>query len=258
MGSYSLSTTVCAWPAMLDVVISASDQRLHPPWRSTWPSEADISIATCSIADRTDDRCCNGNALSPVQTTRRLPDALAARREQLESHDYDQQANFLFTFQQSAIFISEVKKCDSFFACGVAVSAFGFCRSNLAEDSDNVESNDSLHGDLQTLRLHNAQQTLCSRAVSEHNQQYLDENGQQADFYNKRNDYFTARPDPYEYLFGGALEAECGFAVNVCVLCAKQLVCKSSVVDCLHALFDGEVTRRPVSWTTRQRRCSCA
>merc|ERR1712072_335914 len=188
MGSYSLSTTVCAWPAMLDVVISASDQRLHPPWRATWPSEADISIATCSIADRTDDRCCNGNALSPVQKTRRLPDALAARREQLKSHDYDQQANFLFTFQQSAIFISEVKKCDSFFACGVA---------------------------------------------------YLDENGQQADFYNKRNDYFTARPDSYEYLFGGALEAECDFAVNVCVLCAKQRVCKSSVVDCLHALFDG-------------------
>ena len=122
----------------------------------------------------------------------------------------------------------------------VAVSAFGFCRSNLAEDGENVESNDSLHGDLQTLRLHNAQQTLCSRAVSEHNRQYLDENGQQADFYNKRNDYFTARPDPYEYLFGGALETECGFAVNVCVLCAKQRVCKSSVVDCLHALFDGD------------------
>merc|ERR1712072_400316 len=83
MGSYSLSTTVCAWPAMLDVVISASDQRLHPPWRATWPSEADISIATCSIADRTDDRCCNGNALSPVQTTRQHRANVPGRRVRL-------------------------------------------------------------------------------------------------------------------------------------------------------------------------------
>merc|ERR1739848_303995 len=125
MGSYSFGTTVCAWPAMLDVVNSASDQRLHPPW---WPHEPERVPVTCSLADCTDTLCSKGNDyLSKRHLARHFLDAVAARREQLGSHDYDQQANFLFTFQQSAIFTSKVKKCDSFFfASDVVASASVF------------------------------------------------------------------------------------------------------------------------------------
>jgi len=253
MGSYSFGTTVCAWPAMLDVVNSASDQRLHPPW---WPHEPERVPVTCSLADCTDTLCSKGNDyLSKRHLARHFLDAVAARREQLGSHDYDQQANFLFTFQQSAIFTSKVKKCDSFFCFRRGGECVGFCRGNLAQNDDNIESNVaySLHGDRQSLhQRYYAQQTLdCRspcRAVSEHEQQYLDENGQQADFYIKRNKYFTARPDSFKYLFGSVSRAECG-AVHVCtVQCVQIYVFAERVsIDCLQELLqlvDGVVERR--------------
>merc|ERR1739848_861187 len=50
MGSYSFGTTVCAWPAMLDVVNSASDQRLHPPW---WPHGLGTAATAIAISRET-------------------------------------------------------------------------------------------------------------------------------------------------------------------------------------------------------------
>merc|ERR1739848_878630 len=72
MGSYSFGTTVCAWPAMLDVVNSASDQRLHPPW---WPhglgtaaTAIAISRETVQALKRANDTIANMDRLKKYMT----------------------------------------------------------------------------------------------------------------------------------------------------------------------------------------------
>merc|ERR1739848_219034 len=50
MGSYSFGTTVCAWPAMLDIVSLTSDQRLHPPW---WPHGLGTAANAIAISRET-------------------------------------------------------------------------------------------------------------------------------------------------------------------------------------------------------------
>merc|ERR1712178_282479 len=72
MGSYSFGTTVCAWPAMLDIVSLTSDQRLHPPW---WPhglgtaaNAIAISRETVQALKRANDTIANMDRLKKYMT----------------------------------------------------------------------------------------------------------------------------------------------------------------------------------------------